>query len=441
MNTMNAGAVEHLPDNIHWQSYQQQQHHRQPGIPRTGVPYYQQPQQQQQPQQPYYEGQSGIPQSLAYDDFPPQNHIFQSNRQQPAQRSPVYSRFLSKESLDQQHLPHHQRQQPYHQQQHHQPHLQHPPPHYVDQLGGPRTRSPSYHPQPSQPLPRQQQQQPYDQYPYHHDGQSNYTKPSSSYPYQEQQHPYDAGRTDRAPGYSHHQQQQYYTEQLGMPEASSFVYGQQQHYPHRFDPSPMHHHAGGGGGGMPRHGELSGGPTKKPWTSIYKDYHSNVSSDVALSHVHGKNTDMRNGDHPGGGGGGQRFVNNIPLPKNHSPYVNKNHPMMAYFDRTNENPTQAQVDEIFRHKPELNSNVIVNIFLRAVQWKKKKRIDVLGGDKLSFLTESILHLSSRMDGRQLTRTAMACVNGLQAVAPTNVHMPGRTISRGLYSLYFSHFMK
>ena len=51
-------------------------------------------------------------------------------------------------------------------------------------------------------------------------------------------------------------------------------------------------------------------------------------------------------------------------------------------------------------------------------------IDVLGGDKLAFLTESILNMSSKMDGRQLTQTAMAAVNALQVILPSNNYMSG-----------------
>ena len=95
------------------------------------------------------------------------------------------------------------------------------------------------------------------------------------------------------------------------------------------------------------------------------------------------------------------------------------------FDRNNQNPTQAQVDDFFRKKPELNAHEIVNIFLRAVQWKKKKRIDVLVGDKLSFLTDSVSRIVSKLDGRQLTQTAMAAVNGLQSIEPKNILSSGK----------------
>ena len=95
------------------------------------------------------------------------------------------------------------------------------------------------------------------------------------------------------------------------------------------------------------------------------------------------------------------------------------------FDLNNQNATQSQVDEFFRKKTKLSSFEIVSIFLRAVQWKKKKRIDVLGGDKLSYLSQSLLPLISKMDGRQLTQASMATVNGLQATSATNIHTSGR----------------
>ena len=131
-----------------------------------------------------------------------------------------------------------------------------------------------------------------------------------------------------------------------------------------------------------------------------------------------------------GRGGDRRFLNSTKNdrgtePNIHPPYWNKSHPGMFYFDRANQNPTQAQVDEFFRQQPELNSHEIVNIFLRAVQWKKKKGIDVLGGDKLSFVTESIMHMMSKLDGRQLTQTAMATVNGLQVIASIDIQMSGQ----------------
>ena len=109
------------------------------------------------------------------------------------------------------------------------------------------------------------------------------------------------------------------------------------------------------------------------------------------------------------------------------PYWNKSHPGVFYFDRANQNPTQAQVDEFFRQQPELSSPEIVSIFLRAVQWKKKKGIDVLGDDKLSFVTERLWQMMSKLDGRQFTQTAMATVNGLQAISPTNIHMSGQWV--------------
>ena len=95
------------------------------------------------------------------------------------------------------------------------------------------------------------------------------------------------------------------------------------------------------------------------------------------------------------------------------------------FDRNNRNPTQSQVDDFFRNKPELNAHEIVNIFLRAVQWKKKKRIDVLIGDKLSFVTDSLLRIVSKLDGRQTTQITMATVNGLQSIAPASINTSGQ----------------
>ena len=112
-------------------------------------------------------------------------------------------------------------------------------------------------------------------------------------------------------------------------------------------------------------------------------------------------------------------------PTQYSQNNNNNQGGGFLFDHNNQNPSQAQVDEFFRNKPELNPKEITNIFLRAVQWKKKKRIDVLGGDKLSFLTGRLQCIVSELGGRQLTQTAMATINGLQAIAPTNVQTSGK----------------
>ena len=95
------------------------------------------------------------------------------------------------------------------------------------------------------------------------------------------------------------------------------------------------------------------------------------------------------------------------------------------FQHANHNPTQHHFDEFFRQQPELSSQDIIDIFLCAVRCKKKKGIDVLGGDKLAFVTGRLLSIASTLDGRQLTHTAMAAVNCLQAIMPTNVHMPGQ----------------
>ena len=82
----------------------------------------------------------------------------------------------------------------------------------------------------------------------------------------------------------------------------------------------------------------------------------------------------------------------------------------------------------------MTSKDIVNIFLRAVQWKKRKRVDVLGGDKLSYVTEHLVQLASKMDGGQLMQTAMATVNSLQATTPANIHASGVMITSVL--LYY-----
>ena len=51
-------------------------------------------------------------------------------------------------------------------------------------------------------------------------------------------------------------------------------------------------------------------------------------------------------------------------------------------------------------------------------------MDVLGGDKLSYVTEHLVQLASKMDGGQLMQTAMATVNSLQATTPANIHASG-----------------
>ena len=109
----------------------------------------------------------------------------------------------------------------------------------------------------------------------------------------------------------------------------------------------------------------------------------------------------------------------------------RNKPAAFYFDLDNQNPTQCEVDEFFRKKPVLHFKEIPSIFLMAVQWKKKNNIDVLGGDKLPIVTENIVHSVAQLEGVQfinaghLIKLTMATVNGLQAIAPTNIHMPGQ----------------
>ena len=223
-------------------------------------------------------------------------------------------------------------------------------------------------------------------------------------------------------------QQQDYTGQAGHPEVPSSYHLQPQRGAQPYQQRQHHQQPirDSHGAGARRPNEMyrhSGGASAASSSTSAAASSSAGSSGIVSS---------KRADNDSKGGGERRFLNaanNVRCtePDKHAQFLNKGDPKLFLFDRTNQNPTQSQVDEFFRQKPALTSYEIINIFLRAVQWKKKKRIDVLGGEKLSLVVKNIWHLIPTLNGKQLTKTAMATINGLQAIASTNTYMSGEWV--------------
>ena len=94
------------------------------------------------------------------------------------------------------------------------------------------------------------------------------------------------------------------------------------------------------------------------------------------------------------------------------------------FDRTNNNPTQRDVDAYFHSKPDPSPQEVVEILLRTVTWKKKKKIDVLSGDNLLIVMSSLRRLMSAFSSAQLRYATIGILDILQVVPLVGIESSG-----------------
>ena len=100
------------------------------------------------------------------------------------------------------------------------------------------------------------------------------------------------------------------------------------------------------------------------------------------------------------------------------------------FDRTNNNPTQKDVDAYFQSKPNPSPKEVVDILLRTVTWKKKKNIDVLSGDRLLFVMSSLQHMLIDLKVPTLRHATVGIMESLQVIPLVDIEKSGtwRTLS-------------
>ena len=94
------------------------------------------------------------------------------------------------------------------------------------------------------------------------------------------------------------------------------------------------------------------------------------------------------------------------------------------FDRNNDNPTQGEVDAYFRSNPNPSPQQVVDILLRSVMWKKKKKIDVLSGDKLLYVISALRRVLSILNLPQLRLATIGILECLQVVPIADIEKSG-----------------
>ena len=94
------------------------------------------------------------------------------------------------------------------------------------------------------------------------------------------------------------------------------------------------------------------------------------------------------------------------------------------FDRNNDNPTQGEVDAYFRSNPDPSPQEVVDILLLSVMWKKKKKIDVLSGDKLHLVMSALQRMSSILNLSQLLFATVRILECLQVVPLVDIEQSG-----------------
>ena len=96
------------------------------------------------------------------------------------------------------------------------------------------------------------------------------------------------------------------------------------------------------------------------------------------------------------------------------------------FDRNNDNPTQREVDAYFLSQPNPSPDEIVSILLCAVKWKKKKRIDVLSGDKLLVVMSALQDMLSKniLKPSTLRYATIGVLESLQVVPLADIEKSG-----------------
>ena len=94
------------------------------------------------------------------------------------------------------------------------------------------------------------------------------------------------------------------------------------------------------------------------------------------------------------------------------------------FDRNNDNPTQGEVDAYFRSNPSPGPEQLVSILLCAVKWKKRRRIDVLSGDKLLIVMSALQRMLSVFNVPQLRFATIGLLECLQVVPLVDIEKSG-----------------
>ena len=82
------------------------------------------------------------------------------------------------------------------------------------------------------------------------------------------------------------------------------------------------------------------------------------------------------------------------------------------------------MDAYFLSQPNPSPDQVVDILLCAVEWKKKKRIDVLSGDKLPFVVSSLQRRLSDFNLRQLQQATIGTLESLQIIPPIDIEKSG-----------------
>ena len=98
------------------------------------------------------------------------------------------------------------------------------------------------------------------------------------------------------------------------------------------------------------------------------------------------------------------------------------------FSNNNDNPTQAEVNTYFREHPDPNPQEIADILQRTVKWKKKRKIDMLIGDKLLIVISSLRRIMPVFNLSQLRNATVGVLDSLQVISPTDIETSGLFVS-------------
>ena len=99
-------------------------------------------------------------------------------------------------------------------------------------------------------------------------------------------------------------------------------------------------------------------------------------------------------------------------------------PSWYLFDYRNDHPTQREVDAFFHQNPNPSAQEIVDILLRNTTWKKKKKIEVLTGNKLPFIMFKLQSMMSVFNCLQLRNATVGILESLQVVSPNDIETSG-----------------
>ena len=108
--------------------------------------------------------------------------------------------------------------------------------------------------------------------------------------------------------------------------------------------------------------------------------------------------------------------------------VNQTNDELFLFRRDNDNPTQEQVDDYFLSEPNPSPEEVVQILQRTVKWKKNHKIDVLTGDKLSFVMSSLESMLFQLTTEQLHNATVRTLMCMQVIPLADIERSGSSYS-------------